>query len=207
MSFLLKDLVWARLIGRRSLSPQPALFLDRDGVIIEERHYLSDPQEVSLIAGAAEVICEQRAAGKSIVIVTNQSGIGRGKFDWDAYANVETAVLEALAASGAQVDMILACGHHPAGGHPPYHFDHPWRKPSPGMLLAARDALNIDLARSMLVGDKATDIEAARAAGLPRSTHVLSGHGAQERTAARALARLGFIVDEADSIAGLDSEA
>ena len=195
------DHVWVRTLGVRSHNHRPALFLDRDGVIIVERHYLSRPDDVALIDGAAATIAAARAHGVAVVIVTNQSGIGRGKFGWPDYRACEDRMLAILAHGGATVDMILACPHHPSGARPPYDVDHPWRKPSPGMLLAARDQLNLDLAMSNLVGDKASDIEAARAAGLPRAVHVATGHGRDERAAALALSRPGFDVIAVPSIA------
>lgn len=205
--FLTQDGQWFRVLQVDAPTPErrrPALFLDRDGVLIEERSYLSDPDGVALIEGAIPTIAAARAAGHAIVVVTNQSGIGRGFFGWPQYAAVETRMLALLERGGAGVDAILACASHPQGGKPPYDDDHPWRKPRPGMLLAAAERLELDLAASSIVGDKAADIEAGRAAGLARGFHVATGHGdAQERRAALALAGVAFQVHACPSIAAL----
>lgn len=200
LASLRSDLNWSRLIGSATSAPRPALFLDRDGVVVVERHYLSDPAGVELIPGAAATIRTARSDGAAVVVVTNQSGIGRGYFDWSAYAAVEERMLELLAGEGASLDMILACPFHPAG-RPPYARDDAWRKPRAGMLLEAQTALNLDLDRSLLVGDRASDVEAARNAGLRRSAITLTGYGADEVAAAMRLARTDFEVLSAGSIA------
>ena len=179
----------------------PALFLDRDGVVVEDVGYLSRTEEVALIPGAAEVIAIANARGLTVIIVTNQAGIGRGYYGWRDFAAVQEAILGALAAAGARIDAIFACGHHPAGNPPYAHPNHPARKPNPGMLLRAAEALGLDLGRSWLIGDKAVDIEAARAAGLAGAVHVLTGHGAAQRDEAAALAGRGFAVRLCRSIA------
>lgn len=194
------DLLWTRAFGVAGVTPRPGLFLDRDGVIVEEVGYLSRPENLRLIPGAALAIVRARNAGYAVSIVTNQSGIGRRYFGWPEYEAVESRLIEALAREGASVDMILACPFHP-DGVPPYDSDHPWRKPNPGMLQAAAEQINVDLATSIMVGDKASDIEAARSAGLRSAVHVLTGHGRQERFAAMALATPDFHVTIKESIA------
>lgn len=197
-----EGLLWKRLITSPFLHPRPALFLDRDGVIIEERDYLSDPAGVALISGCTDVIRNASAAGFAVVVVSNQSGIGRGYFGWEEHRAIEDRLIELLAADGAAVDALLACGHHPSGVAP-YNCDHLWRKPNPGMLLAAAEALNLDLPRSIMVGDKTSDIEAGRRAGVARSYHVLTGHGAEERKDLVAAYGADFQLVLIDSIAGL----
>ena len=159
----------------------PALFLDRDGVVVEDVGYLSRAEEVALIPGAAKTIAMANARGIAVVIVTNQAGIGRGYYGWRDFEAVQEAMLAALAAAGARIDAVFACAHHPAGAAPYAHPDHPARKPNPGMLRRAAEALGLELGRSWLIGDKAIDIEAARAAGLAGAVHVLTGHGAAQR--------------------------
>ncbi len=186
------DLIWAEAFSapRRA----PALFLDRDGVIVEEVHYLHQAEKAKLIPGAAETIKLARARGLHVVVVTNHSGIGRGLYGWPEFIAVQARMLADLAALGASVDAVLACPFI-AGGQPPYgHPDHPARKPNPGMLLAAADMLEIDLAASWIVGDRAGDIEAGRRAGLAGGLHVLTGHGPHDRQAALALGRPGYAV-------------
>ena len=199
LAHLREDLVWANLLSAPTTSVRPAVFLDRDGVVIEERGYLSSPNGVTLIAGAAESIGRAAARGYMIVIVSNQSGIGRGFFDWNAYKMIEERMFALLADCGAYVDLSLACAHHP-DGLSPYNVEHPWRKPEPGMLLEARRILNLDLERSLMVGDKASDIAAARAAGLRRAFLTATGHGKNETNAAANLRRPDFCVSFIASI-------
>jgi len=165
-----------RLLAAPCPSPQPALFLDRDGVVIEDRHHLSEPAGVVLCPGARALLHQAKQAGWPVVLITNQSGIARGYFDWEAYEQVTDRLLELLGTE-APVAAIYANGHGP--GAPP----HSWRKPSSAMLLAAAADLQLDLSRSLLVGDRLNDLQAGARAGLPWLAHVLSGHGQQERAA------------------------
>jgi D-glycero-D-manno-heptose 1,7-bisphosphate phosphatase len=179
------------------------LFLDRDGVIIEQVEFLHDPAALRLVNGASQAIAAANRADIAVVEVTNQSGIGRGYFGWDAFQSVEAAMRSALAAGGAAIDLVIACPHHPAGLRAYRHPDHPARKPNPGMMLRAAGLAKLDLGRSWMVGDKADDIAAGKAAGLAGGVHVLTGHGRVQRDAALALADGGFSVRPADSIADL----
>jgi len=172
--------------------PRPTLFLDRDGTLIEQVHHLADPAQVRLIPGAAAAVAAVRAAGWRVVLVTNQSGISRGLFGWPDFAAVQAEILRGLHAEGASLDLVAACPFHPA---------HPWRKPEPGMILAAAAALPIDLAGSRIVGDKADDLRAGRAAGLAAGILVTTGYGEGEQTAATALATPDFAVSCAQSLA------
>ena len=163
-----------RLLAAPCPSPKPALFLDRDGVVIEDWHHLCDPAAVELCPGAQNLLQQAKQAGWPVVLITNQSGIARGYFDWEAYEQVTDKLLELLGAE-APLAAIYANGHGP--GAPPQS----WRKPSPAMLLAAAEDLQLDLSRSLLVGDRLSDLQAGANAGLPWLAHVLSGHGQQER--------------------------
>jgi len=197
------DLLWRELRGPRFALSQPALFLDRDGVIIEEKEYIADPDEVELLPGIADLIRIARAAGMAVVEVTNQAGIARGLLGWPDFVAVENRITALLSEQGVHLDAVFACPFH-AAGQPPYgHPGHAWRKPNPGMLLEAARLLNLDLPRSILVGDKIADQEAARAAGLACGIHVLTGHGNKHETAARALSSHEFPVQ----IAGHAQEA
>ena len=158
--------------------PQPALFLDRDGVIIEERHHICDPDEVILCEGAAELIRMAATLSWPVVIVTNQSGIARGLFGWADYERITERMLSLLGPE-APIAAIYANGHGP--GAPPGS----WRKPSPAMLLDAATTLRLDLGRSLLIGDRLNDLKAGVAAGLAAVCHVLTGHGEQERPGVR----------------------
>jgi D-glycero-D-manno-heptose 1,7-bisphosphate phosphatase len=182
-------------------APRPALFLDRDGVVLVEVPHLSRVEDTALVAGAAELIAAANRRSIPVVIVTNQGGISLGLYGWREFAAVEEAMLAALAQGGAHVDAVYASAHHP-DGRPPYaHANHPARKPNPGMLFRARDALGLALERSWLLGDKASDIEAARNAGCAGALHVLTGWGPENREQAAALARPGFEVRLGASIA------
>jgi D-glycero-D-manno-heptose 1,7-bisphosphate phosphatase len=148
---------------------QPGLFLDRDGVINEECKYLHDPKDLVVIAGVAEAIAAINRRHIPVVVVTNQAGIGRGRYGVDAYHAVNRAIEAALAQSEARIDAWYFCPHLPGA-------DCPCRKPRPGMLLAAAKDLDLDLGRSVLVGDKISDLEAARAVGC-RTVLVRTGYG------------------------------
>jgi D-glycero-D-manno-heptose 1,7-bisphosphate phosphatase len=160
---------------------RPALFLDRDGVIIEECHYLGEQSLVKLVPGATSAVRRFRDAGYAIVIVTNQAGIGRGYFDWRDFEAVQDRIRSLWAAEGCHWDMALACPHHPLHGIGPYARDSSWRKPKPGMLLWAAQMLRLNLSKSTLVGDRLSDMQAGAAAGVGRLVHVETGAGRLER--------------------------
>ncbi|CCV08734.1 Histidinol-phosphate phosphatase family protein [Mesorhizobium metallidurans STM 2683] len=166
---LLEPGLWVERIGDKVFpEPMPALFLDRDGTINVDTDYPSDPAEIVLCEDIAPAIAAANRAGIPVVVVTNQSGIARGYFDWNVFAKVNGRVLELLRDRGAFVDMVLACAYHEAGTEPLAIADHPMRKPNPGMLLEAAKRLQLDLTRSLIVGDKLADMEAGRRAGLSR---------------------------------------
>lgn len=150
---------------------RPALFLDRDGTVIEDADYLADPGGVSLLPGAVETLRRFRDAGWAAVIVTNQSGIARGLYTEADYRAVAGRLEALLGAAGTPVDATLHCPHHP-------EFSGPCgcRKPAPGLLTAAARALDLDLRRSVVVGDKLSDLRAAAAVGA-RPVLVRTGYG------------------------------
>ena len=193
------DGIWCQLLRRPPAGP--ALFLDRDGTLIEERHYLRDPLEVRLLPGAAATLAAANERGLAVVVVTNQSGIGRGLLSWQDFARVEARLAALLSASGAGLDLVLACPFHPAAA-PPYRAEeHPSRKPRPGMILRAAELLNLDLARSWIVGDKVSDLAAGKAAGLAGGLLVETGYGRTEKAAAAGLAGDGFSLRGGKTIA------
>lgn len=157
--------LWCEL-GEASELSRPALFLDRDGVIVEEINYLCRAADVRMIDGVAPAIARCNGLHIPVVVVTNQSGIGRGLYGWDDFHGVQAAIVEALAAAGAHLDGVLACAYYAEALAPFRIADHPWRKPNPGMLRAAASGLNLDLSRSWIVGDRASDLAAGLAAGL-----------------------------------------
>ncbi len=156
----------------------PALFLDRDGTLIEDPGYVCRAEDVRLIPGVAAALARFRDAGYALVIVTNQSGIGRGLYGWEDYDAVAARLESLLAADGIVFDAVVACGHSPEEGD-----RCGWRKPAAGMIRAATDVLGLDLSRSLMAGDKLIDVRAAEAAGLPRAVHVATGQGARDRAA------------------------
>lgn len=152
----------------------PALFVDRDGVVIEDRHHLSDPSQVHLCLGARQLIATAHRHGWPVVVVTNQSGIARGFFSWADVENVNNRVQELLG-----FDAPLAAIY--ANGHGPDAPVNSWRKPNPQMIMEASRHLNLDLQRSVLIGDRLSDLQAGAAAGLAMVFHVLSGYGRSAR--------------------------
>lgn len=145
----------------------PALFLDRDGVIIADTGYIDNPNDVRLLPGAARLVKLASSLGLPAIIVTNQSGVGRGLTTWDTFSKVNERMRADLAAGGGNISAIVACGWAPSCGP-----QHAWRKPRPGMILAAADRLKINLSRSWLIGDRFSDIRAARAARLAGSIRI-----------------------------------
>ncbi len=204
-----EDGLWRQVLNRPQISPggsgrRAALFLDRDGVVVEDTHYLHRPGDVSIIDGAALIIAEANRRAVPVILVTNQAGIARGKFGWPDFIAVQEKIIDELDRQGAFLNAVFACPHH-ADGRPPFDApDHPWRKPNPGMMLGAAERLPIDLGRSWIIGDRAGDLEAGKNAGLAGGLHVLSGHGGDpgERDAAEALAGNGFQTLIAETIGG-----
>ena len=142
----------------------PALFLDRDGTIVEEVLYLHKREEMKLHLDAAPTIVKANAIGIPVIIVTNQSGIGRGYYDWPDFCAVQDAMLEELSSLGARIDAGFACPYHNDGHGPHIYKNHPDRKPNPGMLLKAEKLMSINLPNSWIVGDRSTDLGAGHAA-------------------------------------------
>jgi len=175
-----------------SVSLRPGLLLDRDGVINEERQYLHDPKDLIVIAGVAEAIAAINRRKIPVAVVTNQAGIGRGMYGVDAYRAVNSAIEAFLALSGAHIDAWYFCPHHP-------DVECTCRKPRPGMVLDASNDLSLDLGRSVLVGDKVSDLEAGRAAGC-RTVLVRTGYGRQVEAELLATDRLQLADLVSDSL-------
>jgi mannose-1-phosphate guanylyltransferase len=144
--------------------PHPAVFLDRDGTVIKFVHYLSKPDEVELLADAAESLTRLKMEGLPCVIVTNQSAIGRGMITEAELHQIHAEMNRQLAARGVSLDGIYYCPEVPSGGDPTV-VEHPSRKPGPGMLLQAAEDLGLDIGRSWMVGDQETDVLAGLNAG------------------------------------------
>jgi len=155
------------------MSSRGAVFLDRDGTVIVEADYLSDPAGVTLIAGADRAIRQLRHAGLAVVLVTNQSGIARGLFDEADYHAVNARLREVLKSGGAVLDGTYHCPHHP-------DFSGPCdcRKPGTALYLRAASELGLELSGSFYVGDKPSDVEPARILG-GAGILVRTGYGRQ----------------------------
>ncbi len=191
--------IWRRIYNPRPApdGTRPALFLDRDGTIIKESPYLSDPALVRVIPEAATTIARANDLGIPVIVVTNQSGIGRGYFDWPAYTAVEDAVAAAVIAAGARLDAVYACPRMPAEP-PPFG-----RKPDPGMLTTAAAELALDLAASWIAGDSVTDIGAGLNGGLRGGWLVSTGYGARDGPATRSLHRHGYEIIVGEPLDGM----
>ena len=161
------------------MASRPAVLIDRDGTLTEEVGYVNHPSRLRLLPRSAEAIRRLNMAGVAAVVVTNQAGLARGYFTEDVMKAVNASLVEQLARAGAHLDGIYICPHHPTEGQPPYRERCECRKPKPGLLLRAADELGLDLARSTMVGDKATDLAPARAVGAA-AVLVLTGYGLGE---------------------------
>jgi len=160
------------------------VILDRDGTIIEEREYLSDPEQVTLIPGAGAALRELRRMGYGLIVITNQSGIGRGFFDLGQLQRVHKRLEELLQSEGIHLDGLYVCPHTPDD-----NCD--CRKPKLGLLQKTVIDLGFSMANSIVIGDKATDIEMGRMAGA-LTFLVRTGYGAQFENDAAA----DFVVDD-----------
>jgi D-glycero-D-manno-heptose 1,7-bisphosphate phosphatase len=155
---------------------RPAVFLDRDGTLVEEVPYLHDPERVALLPGVA-ALGALASAGYALVVVTNQAGVARGLYDVAAVDRVHRRLRELLAAGGVRLDAVLYCPHHPEGAVAAYARACRCRKPGPGMLETAAERLGLELPVSYLVGNHPTDVGAAVAAGVT-PLFVATGHAA-----------------------------
>ena len=145
---------------------RPAVFLDRDGVINEDSGYVWRQQDVRWIDGAPQAIAWLNRRNYQVVVATNQSGIARGLYTEHDFDVLTGWMHTALAAYGARLDAVYHCPHHPTAGLPPFDIVCDCRKPKPGMILRAIADLGLDPARSLMIGDKQTDLQAASAAGV-----------------------------------------
>jgi D-glycero-D-manno-heptose 1,7-bisphosphate phosphatase len=152
-----------------------AAFIDRDGVLNEERAYVHRIEDFALLRGAVDALRALEAAGYRRVVVTNQSGIARGLYTEADYQRLTAQIRECLRAEGVTLDAIEHCPHLPDAPLPEYRRECECRKPAPGMLLKTIRALDIDPAASFLVGDRLSDVQAGRAAGVGRCFLVRTG--------------------------------
>jgi D-glycero-D-manno-heptose 1,7-bisphosphate phosphatase len=144
-----------------------ALFLDRDGVINVDRGYIHRPDQFEFVPGIFKLArFWTNEVRRPIVVVTNQSGIGRGYFTENSYAELTRWMCARFEAEEAAISRVYHCPYHPEEGVREYRRDHHWRKPKPGMILQAVSDLGLDPARCVILGDKISDMEAGAEAGI-----------------------------------------
>jgi D-glycero-D-manno-heptose 1,7-bisphosphate phosphatase len=156
-----------------------AVFLDRDGTLLEEANYVSEFERLVFFPFSADAVRLLNRAGFAVVVVTNQAGIARGIVEERFVALAHAFITERLAEGGARIDAYYYCPHHPHGIIEPYRGACDCRKPQPGMLKKAAVDLGLDLTRSFIVGDKLQDLEAGAAVGA-RGVLVRTGYGRKE---------------------------
>jgi D-glycero-D-manno-heptose 1,7-bisphosphate phosphatase len=159
--------------------PRRAVFIDRDGTISEEVGYVNHVSRYRVFPYAAEAIRVLNDAGWLAILVTNQAGVARGYFKEEIIGHVHEILTAELAQGGARLDAIYYCPHHPSVGEEPYRLDCDCRKPRPGLIERAAREFSLDLAACWMVGDRYSDTELARNAGV-RAAFVLSGYGRGE---------------------------
>lgn len=156
-----------------------AVFIDRDGTISEEVGYINHADRFRLFPYAADAIKYLNDHGWLAILTTNQAGVARGYFTEDMIKTVHRRMTDELTQLGARLDGIYYCAHHPSAGEPPYRVECDCRKPKPGLIQKAADEMDVDVARSWVVGDRYSDVELARNAGA-KSALVMSGYGRGE---------------------------
>ena len=155
---------------------QPAVFLDRDGVINQECEYVHRIDDFHFIDGVFDACRKLSKAGFRLIVITNQAGIARGYYTEDDFHHLTAWMLDEFRQHDVEIDDVYYCPHHPVHGVGSYRRVCACRKPGPEMILRAAREHSLDLSQSILVGDKISDIEAGRAAGVGCCVLVLSGH-------------------------------
>jgi D-glycero-D-manno-heptose 1,7-bisphosphate phosphatase len=156
-----------------------AVFMDRDGTISEEIGYVNHPSRYRVFPYSAEAVRLLNEAGWLAILVTNQAGVARGYFTEALVGAVHEMLVSELEKKRAYLDAIYYCAHHPSVGDPPYRLDCMCRKPRPGLITRAAEEFEIELGQSWMIGDRHSDIELARNAGV-HAAFVLSGYGRGE---------------------------
>ena len=154
--------------SRKASKPsRAAVIFDRDGVLNIDHGYVGDPTRLEWVDGARRAIRRLNESGVLVLVATNQSGVARGMFNMAAVEAVHAVLQADLAVDGARIDAFYVCPYLPDAIDPVFaHLDHPDRKPNPGMLLRAMDEWDVDPTRCLMIGDKASDMEAAKRAGI-----------------------------------------
>jgi D-glycero-D-manno-heptose 1,7-bisphosphate phosphatase len=155
---------------------RPAVFLDRDGTLVEEVGYLDRPELVALYPWSVDAVRLLNRAGYLVIVVTNQSGIAQGLFDEESVGATHRLIDQRMARGGARIDAYYYCPHHPEAALPEYRAVCRCRKPEPGLVLRASAEHEIDLAASFVIGDRWRDVALAPAVGA-RGILVRTGYG------------------------------
>jgi len=155
-----------------------AIFIDRDGTINEDVGYVASPDDMIIYSWVAEAVRLINDARLKAIVVTNQAGVARGMYSEADLRMINERMTNQLKREGARIDAVYYCPHHPQYGDERYRAECECRKPQPGMLHAAAREHNIDLARSFVIGDKASDINLATSVGA-RGVLVLTGYGSE----------------------------
>lgn len=159
--------LWSEILTKsKSLEYRPALFLDRDGTIVNEENYLHEPSKIKINNNISSIISSCNSNNIPVIEITNQSGVGRGLYNWDDFNKTEKEIRKKLLINNAQINMLCACAFHHEAQNKYKVNNHFWRKPNPGMIEEARNAFNINLNKSWIIGDKVSDIEAGINAGI-----------------------------------------
>ncbi len=158
---------------------RPAIFLDRDGTINEEMGYINHPDRFIIFPYVVPSVKIFNELGYVVVVVTNQSGIARGYFPESLVKILHQRMIEIVEDSGAKIDAVYYCPHHPSEGLTEYRINCDCRKPKPGMIVQAQKDLNLDLSASYMIGDRYKDIKFAKKLGI-KAGMVLTGYGRGE---------------------------
>lgn len=175
----------------------PALFLDRDGVINIDHGYVYKQESFEFIEGIFDLCRTAKLLGYLIFVVTNQAGIGRGYYNEQTFLELTDWMCSVFSEKGILIDKVYFCPFHPEHGLGRYKVDSPYRKPGSGMISQAVKEFSIDLSRSVLVGDKESDIQAGIAAGVANNVlYCASGHDTSTSTASTAVVNSLYQVKE-----------
>jgi D,D-heptose 1,7-bisphosphate phosphatase len=156
-----------------------AVFLDRDGTIVQERGYITIPDDLDILPGVPEAIVALRERGWKVIVVSNQAAVAKGLITEEELGEINMRMVMMLGAEGATFDGVYVCPHHPEGKVPDYAIECGCRKPRPGLLEQAASEHGLDLSQCVIIGDSLRDLEAGRAAGVEAAVLVLTGQGAK----------------------------
>jgi len=190
--------LWSEVLSKNDkLYGKPALFLDRDGTIVKEHEYLHKPNNVRLNQNIGSLINACNLINIPVIEITNQSGIGRGYYNWNDFIKTEQEIRKVLLLENAKIDMLCACAFHNDAIGKYKIVNHSWRKPNAGMLIEAKKSLNIDLNKSWIIGDRLSDIKAGVNAGIKGGVYLNAVNK-------NYLSESNFILEYTDSLASLN---